>query len=171
MSAKDIKPYKGKRKALLQAMADPDNAGLDVLSMCNKAGISRESYYKYTKEPDFQQALKELCVNIYTRHMPQSVNSVVKLAKGGDLGANRLMHESLGFIGNKGNSQTVNVGVQAGETTTATYANDQEALEDIETSIKELKGYAEEIRTRMDSKNRLTHAIHPEAGGKDREEA
>jgi hypothetical protein len=110
MSAKDIAPYKGKRKALLLTLADPENIGLDVLAICAKAGLSRESYYKYTKDPIFQNALKELSINIYVRHLPQSVNRVIKKAKSGDMGANRLMHESTGMI-SKGTNQSVNVAV------------------------------------------------------------
>lgn len=128
MSAKDIAPYKGKRKALLLTLADPENIGLDVLAICEKAKLSRESYYKYTKEPDFRDALKDLSVNIYVRHLPQSVNRVVKKAKDGDMGANRLMHESTGMI-SKGGTQSVNVAVHKDDQPTTLQIDTPEQLE------------------------------------------
>jgi len=170
MSHKDTRPYRGKRRKLLETLFDPDNIGEPIAEICRKAGISTPLFYKYTQEPEFNQALIDGTLRLYAKHLPQTANSIIKQAKKGSIQAGKLLHEVLQLAG-KGNSQTVNVGVQSGETTTATYANDTEALEDIEASIKELQGYAQEIKARLNNNNRLRDGIHPEAGGKDREEA
>ena len=163
---------RGKRKRLLEVLHEAEKETVEQI--CKKAGISRDTYYRYIKDPKFQEILTQSSVNACLARTPKIVRTLLDTAENGDSRQNiqaiRTALEFAGFL-KSGNSQTVNVGVQAGETTTATYANDQEALEDIETSIKELQGYAQEIKARLNNNNRLRDGIHPEPGGKDREEA
>ena len=162
MSAKDIQPYKGKRKALLETLADSDNTLLSTIDICRTAGISKESYYKYTKEENFQQALRDLSIAIYVRHLPQTVNSVVKQSKKGNINANRLIHDAIGMTGKGG--PTVNVGVTTQPThETKDYDSPAEAIADIDKTIVELKAYRASIVDKQ--ADRLKgHGIHQGTG-------
>ena len=166
MSVKDIRPYKGKRKALLETLADPANCEADTTTICKLAKISKESYYKYTKEKNFQDALRELSIAIYVRHLPQSVNSVVKQSKKGNINANRLIHDAIGMTG-KGTVQTVNVGVSnEGQTIdTGEIQDDNEALALIAQEREQLDAWEHAIRARMGS-DRMGKGdgIHPGTG-------
>jgi len=161
MSAKDTKPYTGKRKALLDAMLDPDNAQLDVLNLCKVAGCSRESYYKYTKEVEFLEVIKEMALKTYGRSLLQSVNRVVSTGKRKDkdaLQANKLIQEACGLLNaNKGN--TVNVAVQGNEAyVDQEYANDADLLADIDRQLDELN----DMKRALTSSNRIKgDGIHP----------
>ncbi|MHC4398039.1 MAG: hypothetical protein ACYS1A_20540 [Planctomycetota bacterium] len=110
MSAKDIAPYKGKRRKLLDTLASADNADDGVDDICKKAGLSRTIYYKYIDEPQFRAALKAMVERTYARYAPQIANSMVKQAKKGNIRAGDLIHKVLGFI-EPGNRQSVNVAV------------------------------------------------------------
>lgn len=177
MSAKDIQPYKGKRKALLQTLADPANMDLDTLSICELAKCSRESYYKYTKEPDFQSALKELSIALYVRHLPQSVNSVIRTGRRKDqsgLQANRTIQEACGIVGGKGGNVVNIANMQQPTHERKDYASPQEAMADIDKTIAELQAYKATLIQQQESNrfidthtsaqhndSRKGHAIHP----------
>lgn len=169
MSIKDIAPYKGKRKALLQVMADPENIRMDTKAICEKACVSRESYYKWTKDPKFCEAIKDMSINLYVKHLPQSVNSVIKRAKTGDMSANRLMHESIGMI-SKGNMQTVNIANQLEPDKPVEFDNDSDALAYCDVVDAEIKQIRAGIAARAG--NRLPgDAIHPQTEEQGTEEA
>lgn len=108
MSAKDIAPYKGKRRNLIETLADAGNADLGIEETCRMAKISKPLYYKYIGEPEFQSALKAIVTRNYARFAPQVGNSVIKQAKKGNMKAADLIHRVLGYV-DTGNNQTVNI--------------------------------------------------------------
>ena len=110
MSAKDIAPYKGKRRKLLNYLLNPDNSEKTVAETCRDVGLATNTYYKYANEKKFNETLIAEAINAYARHLPQTATSVIKAAKGGDMRAVRLLHEALQLAGRVGN-QSVNLGV------------------------------------------------------------
>ncbi len=112
MSAKDISPYKGKRRTLLNYLLNPDNNDKTVAETCRDVGLATNTYYKYANEEKFNETLIAEAINAYARHLPQTATSVIKAAKGGDIRAAKLLHEALQLAGRAGN-QSVNVGVSS----------------------------------------------------------
>ena len=152
---KDIKPYTGKRRKLLDVLFDPDNIGDDITELCRKAKISRAIFYKYTDEPEFNKAIIEGTLKLYAKHLPQSANSLIKQAKRGNIQASKLLHQALLMVDNKG-AINIGVSVEPTQATTQTYKDSQEAIEDIDKRIEELK------TIRQGQVNRLEgHGIHP----------
>jgi len=111
MSLRDVRPYKGKRRKLLDHLLNPENSEKTVAETCRDVNLAVNTYYKYTKEKEFNEALIEESIRAYARHLPQTVTSVIKSAKKGNLKAAKLLHEALQLIG-AGNSQTVNIANQ-----------------------------------------------------------
>ena len=171
-------PYKGKRKALLITLLDPENIELNDTELCKKAGISRTLLYKYNAEPDFQRAVIDCTMRLYARHLPQTANRVIKDAKRGDNRAARIIHEALRLAGN--NAQTVNVNVDAsGQVEARTPA---ELLQYYEGLLADVSMEAQRIRAQIGIEqgvNRLSlpastdtsgsdpHAIHPSDSDED----
>lgn len=108
MSLKDIRPYKGKRRTLLNYLLNPDHGDQTVAEICRNTKVSSKTYYKYTNEPEFNKALIDESINAYARHLPQTATSVIKAAKRGDMRAAKLLHETLELVGRQAN-QTVNI--------------------------------------------------------------
>lgn len=149
MSIKDIKPYKGKRRSLLNYLLNPDNCTKTVAETCREISLSTKTYYKYTNEKDFNQALVDEAINAYARFMPQTATSVIKAAMSGDMRAAKLLHEALSVTGKQA-QQTVNVGVQGQDTQVNTaYASDNEALIAIDQDITTLQAYRQAIMDRQ----------------------
>ena len=162
MSIKDVAPYKGKRRKLLEVLVNVDNAELGVDATCKSAGITRPLYYKYIGEPDFQNALRAIVTRNYARFAPQIGNSMVKIAKKGNVKAASLVFEMLKWAGRDGPSQVVNVGVSNESVDTTTpFDNPTEALAVIDMELERLNKQRADIATRAG--NRLDpHGIHPE---------
>ena len=164
MSAKDIAPYKGKRRKLLEALANAENADDGVDQICRKAGISRSIYYKYIDELEFRNALKSTVERTYARFAPQIANSVSKEAKKGNIRAADLIHKVLGYI-ESGNRQTVNVGVTNEPTqVNREFATPADALAAIEQERLYLDQLEQRIRGQIDAPREIgeAHAIHPD---------
>ena len=128
MSAKDIAPYKGKRRKLLDTLASADNADDGVGVICRKVGLSTKTYYKYLDEPEFRDALKRCVDRAYARYAPQIATSVVKQAKKGNVRAADLIHKVLGLV-ETGNRQSVNVAVHKDTPPTTLQIDTPEQLE------------------------------------------
>jgi hypothetical protein len=166
MSAKDIAPYKGKRRKLLEVLANAECAEMDITEVCRNAGISRSIYYKYIDETSFQDALKSVVSRNYSRFSPQIANSVIKAAKKGNIKAAELTYKVMGWL-DAGNKQTVNVAVSSDPMQEHEYASNADALADVERTLTELQTQADILRQAIAQENasgsRLPgHGIHPD---------
>jgi hypothetical protein len=166
---KDIAPYKGKRRKLLDYLVNIDNSDQDITDICKATGISRTTYYKYVHEPEFHDALKLCVTDLYAKSAPQVANSMIRQAKKGNVRAGVLIHDALGLTGNKqGPSQVVNV-VNNEVTTDQPYESTAEALAMIDSEIELLQAQRQAIALQASdtgtgtSTNRIgDHAIHPD---------
>ena len=87
--------------------------------------------------------------------LPMTVTALNKQAEKGNVQAIRTVLELKGML-NAGSKQSVNIYQEQPQATTQTYKDSQEAIEDIDKRIEELK------TIRQGQVNRLeAHAIHP----------
>jgi hypothetical protein len=177
MSHKDIRPYRGKRKRIIDALVDPDNIEATDLEICKIAGCSTRYLYGCFREPEFRQAVIDAGTRLYAKHYPQIANSVLKTARSAKKGndkAQKLIHETLGQTGSR-LTQTVNVGVSnegAQVIEPDDIKDDNEALAIIEQERAQLDAWEQAIKARQAGTNRLPgHGIHPQDKGTDAEEA
>ncbi len=127
-----------KKDRLLQTMFEANNDTINEL--CDKAGISVKSFYKYTKEPEFQQAVTDMSERACTAHIPKILTALFRTANKGNIQAIRTALEIKGLIGSGG--QPVNVAILNAPThESKDYASPAEAIADIDRNIAELQAY------------------------------
>lgn len=102
----NLEAIKGKKKRLLQVIYDPDLDNVEAI--CKKAGISKDTYYRYLKDENFTEAVKLLGIRVFAHRLPMTVRSVLRQSEKGDMKAAKLVLEALQLSG-KGNTQTMNV--------------------------------------------------------------
>ena len=159
MSVKDIAPYKGKRRKLLEVLANAENAELGVEAVCQQTGLSRATYYKYIGEVDFQSALRAIVTRSYARMAPQIASSMIKAAKKGNVKAAMLIFQTLRWIEPVSNSQVVNI-AQTGDNI-QTYDTDADALAALEAEQTARNDLIKTIRERVGARQDDGHGIHP----------
>ena len=147
MSMKDIAPYKGKRRKLLDHLMNVENAEQDISEICKAIDLSRTTYYKYVHEPEFQNALKLCVLDNYAKHLPQVASSCIREAKRGNVKAVALIHEVLSMIPRSGPSQVVNVGVS--QVQPQAFESDTDMLASLEAEASERVKLIEQVRARI----------------------
>jgi len=88
---------KGKKKKLLEVLLEADNESVD--EVCKRAGISRQTYYKYSKDPEFSKLINQTTLNACTMRQNFVVSALLKRAESGNIPAIRTVLETRGLIG------------------------------------------------------------------------
>jgi hypothetical protein len=164
---------RGKRKRFLEVLMDAEQETVEQL--CQKAGISRDSYYRYIKDPKISALINEGTTNSCTARTPFVVRALLKSAETGNIQAIRTVLELKGLV-NSGTKQTVNVGVHDNSEPPALQIDTPEQLEQAiaqcqaeMTTLKELIANLVAMRTQPHS--RLGDGIHPQPDATTDEEA
>jgi|GEM_PF-1858888 hypothetical protein len=82
---------------LLEAIIDPVNRILPITKLCERAGISRDSYYRLWKQPEFQTAYRELCQTTCLSQALAAMQALCQQAARGDTGAIKMVLEMAGI--------------------------------------------------------------------------
>jgi len=154
---------RNKRKRLLEVLAESNDD--TILEICRKAGIQVSTYYKYIKDPKFQEVINSWTRATCTANKPKTLRALFSRAQAGEVSAIRTALELDGTL--KGaNNQTVNVGINTQEPDKA-YDNPQEALkaayrerDRLNSVIATLERVAGKVE--VEPVEVVDHAIHPE---------
>ena len=90
-----------KQRAVLEAASE---LGLrrSVVLVCNEAGVSRESFYKWLRDDEqFREAWEQVYHGAVRKHLPGVVAAMVERAQSGDVAAARLIADLSGVIKQK----------------------------------------------------------------------
>lgn len=84
-------------RQLLDVVVDPANRTLSITKQCERAGISRDSYYRLWKQPEFQIAYRELCQTTCLSQALSAMQALCKQAAFGDTAAIKMVLEMAGI--------------------------------------------------------------------------
>ena len=84
-------------KKLLEALADPENRNKSITDLCQVAGVSRDTYYKAFKKPEFIERYEILCRDLVKHSLAPIVNACIKEAKDGSYQHIRIVLEMGGL--------------------------------------------------------------------------
>ena len=153
MKHNTLQAIKGKRNKLLEVITMADTESINQI--CQKAGITLATYYKYIKEPEFMKHVNYAIDLACKSRKSKVIQALFRKAESGNVQAIRTVLEYDGSL-HQANSQSVNIYQETAQATTQTYKDSQEAIEDIDKRIEELQAI------RQGQVNRLEgHAIHP----------
>lgn len=153
---------KGKKRKLLNIMLDLASSELPVMEICRQADISTKSFYKYVNDEKFNNELKRLSIQAFTRHLPQTTTAIIKQAKRGNIPASKLMLEALELVG-RGTTQTVNVGITQDDKPME-FKNDEERIAYADQVERELVAFRASIGLKRVAVQE-GDAIHPKPEG------
>ncbi len=84
-------------RQLLEVIIDPVSRTLSVTKICEKAGISRDSYYRLWKEPYFQSVYREICQTTCLGSALAAMEALCKNATMGDVQSAKMVLEMAGL--------------------------------------------------------------------------
>lgn len=89
-----------KQRAVLEAATE---AGIrrSITAVCNEAGVSRDAFYKWLRDENFQRAWDDVWHGAIRRHLPGVVAATIERAQSGDVAAARLIAELAGVFKQK----------------------------------------------------------------------
>lgn len=82
---------------LLEVIINPESRTLPVTQICQKAGISRDSWYRLWKDERFIQAFNELCQTMLLSGVAPASHALIVQAAMGDTAAIKMILEMAGF--------------------------------------------------------------------------
>lgn len=71
----DIYKPTAAEKRLLETLVNPNSVGLPVQDLCNLANISRNTYYKTMKKPDFVKLVNETTLDLIKGKVSDVLNA------------------------------------------------------------------------------------------------
>jgi len=69
---------------LLEIISDPEFIGASVTDICIAAGVSRDTYYRVYKKPEFVELINSESNNLLIQNLLPIYNAIIKGAKGGN---------------------------------------------------------------------------------------
>lgn len=106
----EYKPTTAEEK-LLQILANPEHIGLKVSEICQLADISRETYYKSFKKPEFVAYHDKLCKDLVKQSLTPVVNAFITEAKRGSFQHGKILLEMGGIYTNKQEVESINTNI------------------------------------------------------------
>ncbi len=103
---------KGKKRALAEAIVDPDNEK-NITELCKEVGISRTTFYNWQNDSAFLAYIEYLVESYTTSAIPEAWKQIVKKVEQGNMEAIRLLLEVKGKF--KPMANNANVVIFAGE--------------------------------------------------------
>lgn len=86
---------------MLEVLVNPDFRNVAVTDICNRAKISRPSYYRIMDRPEFQAELSEQCTRLTNYAVPGVIKALVAKAYRGDGEAMKMVLEMNGRYSQK----------------------------------------------------------------------
>ena len=90
------------KQAAVLAEAAKGGLGRTITAVCQAAGVSRDSFYRWMREDGFRNAWREVACQIVEVGLPGVTNAVVQEAISGNMTAARLHLQASGMIGSGG---------------------------------------------------------------------
>lgn len=90
-----LKKLTAKQKNLVELLVSPDFDG-SVSEACRSVGISRNTFYKWLRDPDFKGTLEAMIGDYTDSEQPHIWQAVVKKAENGSIEAAKLYFELKG---------------------------------------------------------------------------
>lgn len=86
---------KGKKRKLAEMLCNPDN-DMTITQLCEKVGVSRQTFYNWQKDASFNGYVEFLIDSFTDSELPSAWKALVKKAKGGSVEALKLFFEMKG---------------------------------------------------------------------------
>lgn len=94
LSLKSDKYYPSQaEQKLLNIVLRPENSILNVTEICKMAEVSRDTFYRVMKNPDFKRLLREEAFNLIDPALPGVINRFIKEAKDGSFSHGKVVLE------------------------------------------------------------------------------
>ena len=92
----EYRPTLAERK-LLEVLLNPEFRTATVTDICQRAGISRQTYYKTTKKPEFMELYESQSRDLVRAAVGPVINAFVKAAKDGSYPHGKVILEMAGL--------------------------------------------------------------------------
>lgn len=97
---KTYTPTASERK-ILEVLANPENATLNISEICKKAGVSRQTYYRAFEKKEFVTYYHNLCRQMIAESVGPIIRACEKEAKKGSFQHAKLLLEMAGLYTEK----------------------------------------------------------------------
>lgn len=115
-------------RQLLEVIINPLNRTMPVTKICQIAGISRDSYYRLWKQPEWQAAYRDLCQTTCLSQALSAMQALCQQAALGDVQAGKMVLEMSGLYQPKATIEHTHT-LEAGQSLLDLYQSRQKAID------------------------------------------